>query len=289
MVIISAMCYKPIKMDSQSIKRYLWKRFLRIYIPVFIFVNLFYGAILCIEAYTGKNVFSVYTYVGSLLLLNSPSIGYVWIMRVFLMMAFVLPFAEPLFRKLKPLGLTLILYLLIIFQECVIEAFTFLPDNVLKFILAQIIPYTTGYLVFTAIGLRVMNFSFIQKIFLSVAAMTGCVAYFWLTCNLNPQIDKYPPHGLYLLWGWCGSMLLIVCKPVFEKITQWSIWSYLSRNSMWIYLWHIVPVYLITPVSIRPDIWLVRYILVLSVALLLNYIYHLSIAHFSKEIRKYIG
>ena len=289
MVIVSAMCYKPIKRDFQSIKSYLWKRFLRIYIPVFIFVNLFFTAILCVEAYVGKNVFSVYQYIGSLFLLNAPSIGYVWIMRVFLMMALVLPFLEPLFRELKLIGLIISIYLVIILQEGVIVVFADIPDGIVKFILSETIPYIIGYSVFTAIGLRIKDFSYRQKIIFTVAGGMGCIMYFYITGNLNPQIDKYPPHGLYLLWGWCGSAILILSQPLINIISGWRIWSYLSRNSMWIYLWHIVPVYLITPLSIRPDIWLVRYILVLSVAVLLNYIYHLSIAHFPKDITKYIG
>ncbi|MDE6027573.1 MAG: acyltransferase [Muribaculaceae bacterium] len=289
MVIVSAMCYKPIQKDFISIKTYLWKRFLRIYVPVFIFVNLFFTAILCVEAYVGKNVFSVYQYIGSLFLLNAPSIGYVWIMRVFLMMALVLPFIEPLFKRLKPVGLVITLFSITILQECVILLFTYIPNGIVKFVLSETIPYIIGYSVFTAIGLRVNGFTYGQKIFLTALAGIGCLIYLLLTGNYLPQENKYPPHGLYLLWGWCGSCILILCKPLLNGIASWRCWSYLSKNSMWIYLWHIIPIYLITPLAVRPQVWLVRYLLVLGIALLLNYIYHLIISRFPKRIHKYIS
>lgn len=289
MVIVSAMCYKPIKRDYQSIKNYLWKRFLRIYIPVFIFVNLFFAAVLCVEAYTDKNIFSVYSYIGSLFLLNMPSIGYVWIMRVFLMMAMVLPFIQPIFKKMKLWGLIISLICIVGIQQYVIMGFDYIPDGIIKFILSEIIPYIIGYSLFTVIGLKINNLSNVQKIILTIVGAVGCVAYIWCTGNYMPQQDKYPPHGLYLLWGWCGSCILVICKPLLGYISSWSLWGYLSRNSMWIYLWHIIPVYLITPTSLRPDIWIVRYIIVIGIALLLNSLYHLIIARFPNRIYKYIS
>lgn len=289
MVMISAMCYKPVKKDLKSVKRYLWKRFLRIYIPVFTFVNIFFIAILAREAYIDKNVFSVYQYIGSLFLLNAPSIGYVWIMRVFLMMALILPFIEPLIKKLNIGFLIFTLFIIVFLQEGVIIGFDYIPDGIIKFILSEIIPYIIGYSLFTAIGLRINDLTYSKKIILTVIGLIACFIYIWLTGNYFPQKDKYPPHGLYLLWGWSGSCILVICKSIIGRVASWSIWGYLSRNSMWLYLWHIVPVYFMLPTSLRPEIWIVRYIVALGGALMLNFIYQLCIARFPKGIHKYIS
>lgn len=289
MVMISAMCYKPVKKDLKSVKRYLWKRFLRIYIPVFTFVNIFFIAILAREAYIDKNVFSVYQYIGSLFLLNAPSIGYVWIMRVFLMMALILPFIEPLIKKLNIGFLIFTLFIIVFLQEGVIIGFDYIPDGIGKFVLSETVPYIVGYSLFTAIGVRINSLSYSGKVILTLVGTIGCIIYVCLTDNYNPQMDKYPPHGLYLLWGWCGSCICIISKPLLSHVSKWKFWGYLSRYSMWIYLWHIVPVYIITPLSHRPQLWITRYILVLCVALGLNWLYHLCISSFPKNIHKYIS
>lgn len=289
MVMISAMCYKPVKRDFVSIKKYLWKRFLRIYVPVFIFVNLFFVVIMAVETYIGKNIFSVYQYIGSLFLLNTPSIGYVWIMRVFLMMALVLPFIEPLFKKLQLSGLIISLFTIICLQEAVINGLDIVPAGVVKFMLSEIIPYLIGYTIFTAIGLKINQLTASQRIILIVTGVLACSIYIWCTGNYFPQEDKYPPHGLYLLWGWSGSCILVVCKSIIGRVASWSIWDYLSRNSMWLYLWHIIPVYFMLPISLRPEVWIVRYIIALGGAVILNFLYHLCIVRFPKGILKYIS
>ncbi len=289
MVIVSAMCYKPIKQDFHSIKKYMWKRFLRIYIPVFIFVNLFFLLTWVLEGHYDLTYYSVYHYIGSLFLLNHPSIGYVWIMRVFLMMALVLPFIFPIFRKMNVLQLVISFICIILLQEFMINLFTSIPNVIIRYMLSETVLYIIGYSLFTVIGLHINKLSKSKGMILTISGLLGCCLYIILTGNWFPQADKYPPHGLYLLWGWTGSCILITCKPILQKIATWNFWSYLSKNSMWIYLWHIVPIYIMLPINNRPDYWIERYVIVLGVALILNFIYHKCISRLPSYVHKYIS
>lgn len=288
MVFISAICFKPIKMDIKSIGKYIKKRFLRIYLPVFIFVNFLFLCVWGIEFYTKQHIFSIYQYLGSLLLLNYPSIGYVWIMRVFLMIAIVLPFVDILIRRTNWMILCLALLFIIGSQELFIRSVPDIPNIYVRYILSQTLLYIWGYLVFVILGIISFRSSYLQKWNIFLIGLIGTGIYIYITGNYFPQLDKYPPHGLYLLYGWVGCMGMSVVRPLLIKFANWKGWEYLSTHSMWIYLWHIIPVYYITPEDIRPTEWVIRYVFVLGSALFLNFLYQWIIGKFPDKYSKYL-
>ena len=86
MVFISAVCYKPLRGGYLA---YGIKRFKRIYKPVFVFLTLFFIGTGVLSMAIGRTVFHPSQIIGSYLMLNSPSIVYVWIMRVFLLLSLI--------------------------------------------------------------------------------------------------------------------------------------------------------------------------------------------------------
>lgn len=71
---------------------YFVHRIKRICFPVYSFLIFLFFLVFLSKWIYGYDFYSGKQMLGSLLLLNDPSIGYVWIFRIFLLMAFVAPF-----------------------------------------------------------------------------------------------------------------------------------------------------------------------------------------------------
>lgn len=232
----------------------------------------------------GKPDWSPATIVGSFLLLNGPSIGYVWIMRVFLLMAIIMPLLERATRRLSfPLFLLLITAIIAL-QSPLVMTIESIPNKLISFGLDEVVAYAFGYSALAIAGLRLSRLSrrdLAALIILSAAAIIIVVGLNGWT--FDPQSFKYPPRGLYLLYGLGASTLLVALRPVLARAVDCRAFSYLSRHSMWIYLWHIIPVYALTPWMELPGLWVARYCAVVVVAVGLNMLWQrlLDLLHIS--------
>lgn len=286
MVFISSLCYKPLRGGYLA---YGMKRFKRIYTPVFIFLTLFFIGATILHFVVGTPTFSIWQTVGSYLLLNSPSIGYVWIMRVFLLMALIIPVIDHLLQKAKYCVVVLSIFGLIIVQIILIDLISLINDKAIKFIMEEIMLYAVGYSPLAILGLKIRTFSYRNLwIFITI---TGLLILGYVGSNgwiFNPNKFKYPPGCLYLLYGLFSSGLLWSVKDLISPLIRSQGFTYLSRNSMWIYLWHIVPVYLITPIDWIDNTWVLRYMIVVFVAIGLYWTYSKFITLFPESLRRYL-
>lgn len=285
MVFISAMCYRPMK---GGYLRYGFKRFKRICYPVYIFLTLFFAVAAGFYLFRGQMAFGI-TFpkiLGSYLLLNEPSIGYVWIMRVFLLMALALPFLERILRNVKPMGVILIAALVILIQPLVIGCVSMIGSSSLRIVADQIIPYLTGYSAIAIVGLKIREFSMRELCVSILVAFTVVVLIsVFDDQGFNPQKFKYPPQALYIVYGILGSMVVWSLRGLLAPYVTSSAWRYLSVNSMWLYLWHIVPIYIITPWAEVKHMWFGRFCIVLVSALILNFLYDKAVAEL-KRLRR---
>lgn len=271
MVFISTICYKPLRGGYLA---YAIKRFKRIYIPVFTFLTLFFIAESICYLILGKPHLRLTTVIGSYFLLLRPSIGYVWIMRVFLLIALVLPLLYNIFKNSGALATCISAFALIIIQHYISMAVDLIDNKILHYVVRETIPYIIGYSAIAIIGLKIREFSRTALLILltiSVAAVIGFVLTHDMT--FYPQQYKYPPQSLYILYGIAGSTLMWSLKPILEHVTISKVFTFLSENSMWLYLWHIIPVYAISPISGMPNLWFGRYCIVICGMLLLFMIY----------------
>jgi len=287
MAMVSAICYKSL---TGGYLRYFQKRVRRIYVPVFTFLTIFFALSFIGECAVGIPDWSLSSIAGSFLLLNSPSIGYVWIMRVFLLMAIMLPFLDRMLRKCNFTIFLLVIFGLIALQHPIVTAVNNIPDKYLRYITDQVIPYASGYSALAVLGLRLAKLTRKQTAIVAIISGTAILVFIGLNgWTFNPQAYKYPPQSLYLLYGVFASTVLFILKPVLAKVTDNRIFSYLSRESMWVYLWHIIPVYALTPWMDVPGFWLGRYAIVLSVAILLNLLWHRLLNFFPSSFSKILG
>lgn len=286
MVFVSSMCYKPL---GGGYLAYIWKRVKRIYIPVFVFLTIFFVVVPLCPVFMEEINLDINKIVGSYLLLNRPSIGYVWIMRVFIMMAVVIPLYYRYFSMRKISFLLVISYLSIAVQFFLIMITNKIDNCFIHFIVEETILYVVGYSPVALLGLaaRTMNKRAIWLLLL----MTGCMIIGFVVLNgghFVPQNYKYPPSSLYILYGIFGSLLLLSLRPLLHRVANKHIITYISSNSMWLYLWHIVPVYFVSMLLDRLNLWIVRYLVVLIFAILLNHLYQSIVKVLPESIYKVV-
>lgn len=146
-----------------------------------------------------------------------------------------------------------------------------------------------GYLPFAILGLKIkeykrihLNMTIIICLLISLSLIKNCQEF-------SPQNYKYPPDVLYIVYGLliCSSLWLI--KPIIIHYLKSNKYlEYLSSNSMWIYLWHIVPVYLIKDFGSITNFWFARFCIVIYGAIILHHIYQKFIIYSGLNRYKYL-
>lgn len=261
MVFVSSLCYS----HKLGYYDYLKKRVLRIYKPVGIFLCLFFIVTIPVAPHIPKFDLTWYKVLGSLMLWDKPSIGYVWIMRVFILTALVMPPLYVLLKRCNPWQVCLLITGVYGGNQILVHFVMEMSPGVWRFILDEYVIYLIGYLPIVILGIRAKADSWQilggYMVLLCVLAFADLMVQ--PEFSLNPMTDKYPPHGMYVIYGAVVSIGIWIAKPLFNGVRYHSIVAYTGRNSMWLYLWHIFPAYLIIPVSKIHHLWFGRYVFVL--------------------------
>lgn len=215
--------------------RFIWKRFVRIAVPTWIFTFCLYVPIHALRGneYTFSELVKIF-------LFQREPMGYIWIALVYILSAVALPISFNLgVNKAKTFCIFIGAY--IVYE--ILVAFEIGTENALiSSTIYQIIPY--GLL--TLIG---MNLACGEKcIAKKIAIVAGILFTVLLLSNLlikneilSPQSAKYPATLYYLSYGVTATMILFLFfekKPM--RLFQWRLIQFISSSSYWIYLWHIM-------------------------------------------------
>lgn len=241
MVLISGFAF-GLSYKSEPYSIYVWKRVKRLLLPVWVFLTVYFGLILILDR---SSLPSNEKILGSYFLLKG--IGYVWVVRVFLLVALTAPLVAK-FSKICKSHLEYFSILAIVFlvYELLI-IFTAVEDshNVL---LADVALYAVPYAVIFALGYRFLNLSHFQ---IQIAAAFFLFVFIFLCLFLyiqnreivHTQPFKYPPQFYYFSYALAVSCILWVfidaIIPVFNKLKIYPLIDFVAKNSLWIYLWHI--------------------------------------------------
>lgn len=251
MVFVSGLAYSGKAVDEYV--PFVWKRIKRLLIPLYLFLTSFFLAhyILSIPVETKKML-------GSYLLLKVPSIGYVWIFRVFLIVTLLTPPLVVIERKLKgsiPVAMVfaaslVVQHYLVVFQDILDP----------KWHLSELVLYTVGYGAVFFLGLRMRKASFREGAFYTAVLAAAFIPYaFFVAAEkgswLNMQAFKYPPDAYYLLWGALMSCIIWLTRKWWEPILTRTPLLFIGQNTIWIYLWHIAFCSFISLTDFRPS-WL---------------------------------
>lgn len=269
MLFVSGLAYGN-KTVRASWKEYFLPRLKRLLIPIYIFVfcDLF-ALTLMNKAHTTEDV------IKSILLCTNGAVGYVWIIKVFVLVMFVTPILIKINNKLSNLSFIVLIIALFFFQEGLIYITQFITNPQLNTTYTETIPYLFGYSIPFLFGLRLRQCERKNEhLFLSLIILTSFaflaiyIKRFGTPIAITPTF-KYPPHSYFLIYGLLVSAILWKSKIFLSNLTKIKLFTFIGENTIWIYIWHIV---FVSFANIYIENWVIKYILVLSLAILAYYI-----------------
>jgi peptidoglycan/LPS O-acetylase OafA/YrhL len=251
MVLISgALFARSAKKDQINFAEYVRSRFARLVVPVWVFF-LFFFALTYILFLGQAYPFSIKNILGTFLFTEK----YVWIIRVFLLLAIAAPFLLKLRRSLGN-DRSFLIWLSVIYMlyEAAFRFYTaYPPSNALtKIILRDYLFYLLSYGCVFGLGMCMNDMKRRTAILISGVFFMICLGIF-LGANAQTilgkegpltltQAFKYPPRLYYLSYAVFVSFLLFGIVEVFKTIPVLlnKLFIFVNNHSLEIYLWHIL-------------------------------------------------
>ena len=261
MVFVSGLtCYQK---DIQFSRGYLSHRFARLVFPVWIFLTVYFLMIYAAKfvgldfGLTFKQVYESY--------LLMDGIGFVWIIRVLLLIALVTPGLIKINQTIKSDTLFIWLYSIVLILYLLIAYYKVGMDIAL---VRDWVYYVIGYGFVFLLGIRmkdlksmdIMLFTAIMvALFITMGAfgkhsILGIESIFF---HINDW--KYPPTNIFLLYWLIMSILCYMVIYLKQRVKLNGVVNFIGCNSIWIYLWHI-PFISIT--ARMEMVWWLRFVII---------------------------
>ncbi|MGN0495210.1 MAG: acyltransferase [Lachnospiraceae bacterium] len=233
-------CLTAKDLDFFGYIHYIIKRFRRLVIPTWIFLTIYF----IVFNFLGIS-FTLHDYKYSYFMIDG--IGYVWIMRVYMLIAILMPFFMFICKNVNSEGILLFiliicygsyLYLIDVYNSGIVSG------HHINILFMYFVLYGIGFGLISYIGLIYTQIS--SKMKVVIFLLLG--ACFLLIVNNNGfmslQAYKYPPTAYYITYGICVSIILyeLFGLKIFEKFINLKIWTWISKNSLWLYFLHVFPV-----------------------------------------------
>ena len=264
MFFVSGLAYSGRKADFSV--RFLWHRFKRLIIPVYIFLICYYSL-----HWLFQHSISMDEVRSSFLLIGG--ISYLWIIRVFLLIGLLTPlllYIEGKIKKSSYLYICLIIWLVL--WQVIISLYGLKSNTFVR----QYIFYAAGYSVLFIWGLRIRkstNKTIIYSCVLTMILFLGLLCYLYTTNNgqgLAINSYKYPPRLYFLSYGLFMSLALYYVAKKSDIQSIPSIIQFIGSNTIWIYLYHIPIIPFV--IHLFPQSWLIQYLLIYILAVALCFL-----------------
>lgn len=275
MIIISSYLFFENNEENIDLKKYWCKRLKRLLLPTYFFLIIFFISVYIVK----PNYFPLSVIIDSFLLHNG--IGYVWIIRIYLIIAFLLPILNAILKKYSLRKILFVTAILYIIYEMLYYFGAFDSNIVITDILAYIIPCLS--IIVVCYWLR-ENHNYNKNIILfSIINLIICFILALIIYKLtgefkNTNYAKYPFRLYYLSYafGISGFLILMIKNKKFTNALYNKFVQFISKSSLWIYLWHIAFLYLID--FFVDDLnWFIRYLIVVVGACLVTYIQNMFV------------
>jgi fucose 4-O-acetylase-like acetyltransferase len=293
MVVITGMSYCISSRKEEKYSKYILKRFKRLVIPTWIFLTFFFLLFNLLGKINDKICFDFNTYKTSYLLIGG--IGFVWIIRVYFLIAIINPGIKYISKSIQ----SNLVYMVFVATWFFTYQFFIMKTGDYSACFAKIdritgggaytdiLLYMLGYGLIAALGYRYKSFKCREKICLILVNVIFYFGFILKNGYTSTQNYKYPPRMYYISYGLMVTFILyeIFSVDALNKIVQSKVICWISKNSMWIYLWHIIPV----KILLYYDVWkpvrerlVFRYLFCVVVAVIItmlqNYIKKLFIS-----------
>lgn len=245
MVLVSGMSFALSHKAGVPYGDYVWKRIKRLVFPVWIFLSVYFLVEMVIDP--GSHELNIGTILTSYGLIGG--IGYVWIIRVFLLVALVSPLLYNIHQKIRNTNAYLLALIagLALYDTCRYFTLPYIQEGLpqaMSLASHYLIPYS---LVFMA-GLRLQSLNKRQAWCFALTSLAATLAIGYALYKLNgrfisTQEQKYPPSAYYISYAMFMACSLWLISPaiesMLEKAKAKSAFLFVAQNSIWIYLWHI--------------------------------------------------
>lgn len=250
---------------------YVQRRTKRLIIPVWLFLFVYLTCFYIAQSFVGVHYLTWSMIWRSFLLLDH-SIGYVWIIRVFLLVMLLTPSLVWLSNKLRNVFFASSLLLIL---GCILHlVYTFgnkqTDNEIIGLLINDIILYMVGYSIPFVAGLFIKEFTRKQETLFSLilTAIVFTLFIFYSKDHSFPQglssEYKIPPHIYYICYGVWVSVIFWYFRNQWGKLSSNRITSFVGQNTIWIYLWH-MPFALLS--NAMPFNWTIKYIIVYGSAI----------------------
>lgn len=289
MVIISGMLSVKSFNRCNNIKEYYKKRVIRLLIPTYIFIIMYFLLIKILKIVVGDFSFKTdwNSLIRSFLLMDG--MGYIWIIRVYLLTALITPLLIKMREKLDTKIYFSILIIIYILYE-----FTFIILGNANYFLQYVLYYIIPYGIISAIGIEMSDNTIKNKKIQYNVCISSAIIY--LICMVIELVleqkfvytseFKYPPRIYYISYAVFISTLLIIITNKFKgynlnkkfiKITK-----FISRHSLWIYFWHVIYIQLIQWGKIEIN-QILEYIMIVIISILTTILQNIVIDKIGKK------
>lgn len=237
MVLVSGAVYGLSSGMRRNYFSYVGGRVMRVLAPTWIFLTIFF----LFFPFSKETIIRTYTLLDG--------IGYVWIIRVFILVALIMPLFIGLYTRITNKQIYLLLLLLLYAgYECLYLLSSSVPllksIPIIHFILQDIIFYLLPFGCIAGLGLYMTKASRKSLAYLLAGfsvLFVGLLFVYDPNHLLSTQAYKYPPRIYYLSYALAVSFALYFMSRTawFEKIFSTKIMAFLASSTLWIYLWHI--------------------------------------------------
>jgi hypothetical protein len=194
----------------------------------------------CIEYLLG-NYYSLRDVVGTFSLLGG--VGFVWIIRVFLIVALFAPILISFFG-LSFLKSVALLALFLFVNEIYVLFFGVKAEGVFQRIFEVVFLYSGVYIAIFMMGASFAKLDRLEALIFSAYAffVSFCLVlmYFLMSEEFWTQDYKYPPRVWYVAYALFAVFGFFIFKILFLNLKSLNpVIVFIYSNSIWIYLWHI--------------------------------------------------
>lgn len=267
--------------NSSSIKNYstyILKRIKKLIIPLYFILTIIFLGNFILDQFLGisSRGINIETIISSFLLLDG--IGYVWIVRVFLVISLIVPICWKFIREKINTGLFLIVLLLSYTFYLLLVNYTNIEKiPFLNYYFVQVFPYV----IVALLGIKIYKKRSDVKLAFYISSLCflfSSLLNIYIGESVYPDLYKYPPQPQYLFYGLSVSLLIYYILLSLEnyKISNLKIANFVSRNSYDIYIYHILAIFIYNGINVFLPIdishgleFLIKYIFVTSLTLVI--------------------
>lgn len=273
MVFLSGVLIDRSYHNTPNYKTYLWKRIQRLAFPTWIFLVVFYACMAIVgQLPDGMTILKSFLFQR-----DSGIAGGVWIIWIYLVCAAVAPVLLTI-SKSKRYWLLFLTIAILYEIAASVQALT--ENRWLYYTVFSIIPYG----LFMSLGICYPRLGKKQKIYLLACSLSIWVI--WTVCYLMlygniPKISdyKYPARIYYFAY----ALPIIIVLIEGSKKIQFSrrignMLFFISKHSLWMYLWQIMVLAIVNYVVKISQNWLLSYVVLIIGSFIITWVQNAIVA-----------